>query len=186
MMNEKFFLKATVFALFLSACMNLQAQEGSPSAEGTKGDEAAAEAGGEKDAEVKNEAAGGKKEPEVQDPFASKLAPETSIFEGLQEDETPEIQVALQGIGMGASGSYAVLNDDIYLEGEEKKGIKMIEARRGEVDIIVGGTPRTIPLFAGDDVALAREQQKKRSGKVLKPDQEENAELPKEGEHSAL
>lgn len=102
---------------------------------------------------------------EVEDPFAAKFNPETSIFEAPKEANAPAIQVVLQGIGMGAKGSYAVINGDVFYAGEEKKGIKMVEVKRREVDIIVGGAPRTVPLFPGEDLKLAQEQQRKKTEK---------------------
>ena len=83
---------------------------------------------------------------EVQDPFQVK-------FE-LPDSEAPDggavppgnAGVSLQGIGLGEKKAYAVINGEVYSTGEEKKGIKMIEARKREVDILVDGEFRTVPL----------------------------------------
>jgi hypothetical protein len=84
---------------------------------------------------------------EVRDPFEDKFSAAAPIRNAQETMSGPPVQVLLQGIGMGAKGSYAVIDGEVFYAGEEKKGIKIIEVRRREVDIVVGGEPRTVLLF---------------------------------------
>ncbi len=98
---------------------------------------------------------------EVRDPFA--LAPETGAVTIAPEAKAaPEIKVELQGIGFGSQDAYAVIGGDVFYKGDEKKGIKLLEVRRREVDIVVNGGKVTIPLFQGRDLQMARERAKKK------------------------
>ncbi len=50
----------------------------------------------------------------------------------------------LEGIGIGPSGSFAVINGEIYEEGEEKGGIIVSQIKKKEVDIITNGIKMTL------------------------------------------
>ena len=103
-----------------------------------------------------------KAQQEVRDPFA--MAPEAPA--PASEDVSPavsEIKVELQGIGSGSNGDYAVIGDEIFYKGVEKKGIKLLEVRRGEVDILVNGGRITVPLFAEQDLRRAKDRAQKKN-----------------------
>jgi hypothetical protein len=103
---------------------------------------------------------------EIRDPF--KIAAETeaavaTTAAAASASTRPEIAIVLQGIGFGSKNEgYAVIGDDIYYKGEEINGIKLLEVRRREVDILVNGGKMTVPLFRGTEVAKARERAKKK------------------------
>lgn len=95
---------------------------------------------------------------EVRDPFSMAQGPEAPIM--APEAPRPEIVVDLQGIGFGSKDAYAVIGGDVFYKGDEKKGIKLLEVRRHEVDILVNGGRITVPLFPGDDLKKARDRAK--------------------------
>lgn len=103
---------------------------------------------------------------EMRDPF---WAPDFSNAPAASAQSAgPAISVKLEGIGMGGRDAYAVIGGEIFYEGDEKKGIKLLEVRKHEVDILVNGGKVTAPLFPSEDLARARERaQKTKSEKTL-------------------
>lgn len=69
---------------------------------------------------------------------------------------TTEVEVVtnLQGIGMGKRGALAIINGQIYREGEYKGGIEVIKIRKKAVDILINGaltrTLRMTPELGGE------------------------------------
>ncbi|MFA5105233.1 MAG: hypothetical protein WC527_08700 [Candidatus Margulisiibacteriota bacterium] len=108
-----------------------------------------------------------KTQQEVRDPFAMLPLPpcvETPKAPDVEATvNIPEIKVELQGIGFGSKDAYAVIGDDVFYNGDEKKGIKLLEVRRREVDILVNGKKITVPLFQGEDLQKTRDRAKKKS-----------------------
>jgi hypothetical protein len=103
---------------------------------------------------------------EVQNPFARRFAPpEVKVQE--PEKAAPVVVAVLQGIGLGGKDGYAVIGDSVYHEGEEKNGIKLLEVKRGEVDIIANGVVRTLPLFPDGELKKARERLEKKTGQTV-------------------
>lgn len=94
----------------------------------------------------------------VQDPFAAKFQDEGPARQTFDMANAPKASVLFQGVGMGEKGAYAVINGEVFYAGEEKKGIKMVEVRKREVDIVVGGESRTVPLFPEEDLVKAQER----------------------------
>lgn len=98
---------------------------------------------------------------EVRDPFSMVLPPEP---EAPSQEAAPapvlppEIKVELQGIGLGSKDAYAVIGGEVFYQGDEKKGIKLLEVRRREVDIEVSGAKVTIPLFPEEDLQRAKDR----------------------------
>ena len=85
---------------------------------------------------------------EIRDPFA--MAPEEIpevVPEAASQEVAAEKKVVLQGIGLGRKGSYAVMEGEVFIKGDEKSGIKLLEVRKGEVDIVVNGREVTLSLF---------------------------------------
>jgi hypothetical protein len=102
---------------------------------------------------------------EIRDPFA--IAAETeaavSATPAAPSATRPEVAVVLQGIGFGSKeDAYAIIGEDIYYIGDELNGIKLLEVRRKEVDVLVNGGKMTVPLFRGEDVEKAKERAKKK------------------------
>lgn len=101
---------------------------------------------------------------EVRDPFSNTLPPGTETpVEGVAAPGGPEIKVELQGMGFGSKDAYAVIGGNIFYQGDEKNGIKLLEVRRREVDIIVNGGKVTVPLFPDQDLQNAKDRAKKKS-----------------------
>ena len=106
---------------------------------------------------------------EVRDPFEDKSPAEAPAGRTSETVNAPEVPVVFQGVGIGKKGSYAVINEEVYYAGEEKKGIKMVEVRKGEVDIVVGGASRTVRLFAGEDLRDAQERYQAKADMAVLP-----------------
>jgi hypothetical protein len=100
-----------------------------------------------------------KNEPPVRDVFQSELRPiETPV--GVASGQPVEIQTNLEGLSMGMRGSRAVINGTVYKAGEEKLGIKVLEVRKKEVDILINqAIQRTLSMLPGEtrDVPYAPE-----------------------------
>ena len=101
---------------------------------------------------------------EVRDPFAttsdtvvSANAPAVSA-----QPAGPAIKVELQGIGFGSKDAYAIFGGEVFFTGDEKNGIKLVEVRRREVDIIVNGGPMTCLLFPDQELKNAKEREKRK------------------------
>jgi type II secretory pathway component PulC len=115
---------------------------------------------------------------EIRDPFV--IAPETeaavTAAASVSSAARPEVAVVLQGIGFGSKDAYAVIGEDIYYIGDELNGIKLLEVRRREVDILVNGGRMTVPLYQGEEVEKAKERAKKK--KTLKNATENPPQAP--------
>jgi hypothetical protein len=115
---------------------------------------------------------------EIRDPFA--IAPETEaavIADPSSVAARPEVLAILQGIGFGSKDAYAVIGGDVYYIGDEKNGIKLLEVRRREVDILANGGRITVPLFEGPELKKARERAKKKVAVENAP-AEPSSEMP--------
>ncbi|MFH1208251.1 MAG: type II secretion system protein N [Candidatus Omnitrophota bacterium] len=100
---------------------------------------------------------------EIRDPFRIAAETEAAVTAAPSVTARPELNVVLQGIGFGSKDAgYALIGDDIYYIGKEINGIKLLEVRRREVDILVNGGRMTVPLFPGEEVEKARERAKKK------------------------
>jgi len=98
---------------------------------------------------------------EVRDPFA---APDFSNAPVVSTPVAgPAIAAELQGIGVGSKEAYAVIGGEVFYKGDEKKGIKLLEVRKREVDIQVNGGNVTVSLFPEQDLKKARARAKKMS-----------------------
>jgi len=95
---------------------------------------------------------------EIQDPFRVRPEMPESVSPSETSPKVADEKILLQGIGFGQGGAYAVIGGEVYSKGEEKKGIKMIEARRSEVDILVDGQPRTLFLLEANELSKAQER----------------------------
>lgn len=93
---------------------------------------------------------------EIKDPFATQFNINDIIA---APAAAPAASVQLEGIGLGGSEAYAVLGGEIYHLGEEKKGIKLIEARRGEVDISMNGETKTLRFVPEEELQKSKARQ---------------------------
>jgi hypothetical protein len=101
---------------------------------------------------------------EVRDPFAIALETKApAIAPEAQASAGSKITVELQGIGFGSQDAYAVIGGEIFHKGDEKKGIKLLEVRRREVDILVDGGKVTVPLFPDQDLQRAKDRAQKKN-----------------------
>lgn len=115
---------------------------------------------------------------EVIDPFAPPPEEEGAAKAGgAGQPAAPPIKVELQGIGFGSKDGYAIIGGDVFFKGDEKNGIKLVEVRRREVDIIVNGGPMTCPLFPDQDLKNAKEREKRKRA-VSAPSVEPKSEIP--------
>jgi hypothetical protein len=117
----------------------------------------------------------------VRDPFESVLPPEVITEEeplaGPGGPAAPEVKVDLQGIGFGSKDAYAVFGGDVFFVGDEKKGIKLLEVRRREVDILVNGKKVTVLLFEDQDLKKALDRAKNK-GALESASVDEPSETP--------
>lgn len=72
------------------------------------------------------------------------------------------VDVLLQGIARGADSFYAILNGEVYYEGEEREGIKLLEVRKGEADILINGNIRTLKMLPEEEIKKATTQRVKK------------------------
>jgi hypothetical protein len=79
-------------------------------------------------------------EGEVKDVFQ----PKVSAPEAQMRGEAVPVTATLQGISMSSKASFAILNNEVYHEGESKMGIHIAQIRRKEVDIIINGVTQTL------------------------------------------
>lgn len=85
---------------------------------------------------------------EIQDPF--RVRSELSVSDPGSQEVSAGEKILLQGVGSGPRGAYALINGEMYALGEEKKGIKLVEARRGEADIWMNGELLTLSLVTAE------------------------------------
>jgi len=105
---------------------------------------------------------------EIRDPFEVLFSQSASQEISGNLPNAPEVKIELQGIGFGSKDAYAVINGNIFRVGEEKDGIKLLEVRRHEVDILVDGVATALALFPKQDLKKAKERgEKKRAAANL-------------------
>ena len=95
----------------------------------------------------------------VRDVFQSGVAPAATPVAA--SGEPVEIQTNLEGLSIGAKGSRAVINGEVYKEGEDKLGIKVLQIRKKEVDILINqAVKRTLSMIPGEtrDIPMAPEE----------------------------
>ena len=104
-------------------------------------------------------------EPE-RDPFAVPF--DGRQMAGQTDSEMPvAVDLKFEGVGIGPGDAFAVLNGDVYYEGEEKNRIKVVKVRKQEVELLVDGMPRTMKVAPEEEIKRLRnrkEQKTKRAG----------------------
>jgi hypothetical protein len=80
------------------------------------------------------------------DPFKSKL-PVVAAKPIQTAGPSRPVMANLEGLSIGPKGSTAIIGGEVYKEGEEKKGIKVVKIRRQEADIIINGMPNTLRMM---------------------------------------
>ena len=98
---------------------------------------------------------------EIRDPFATSLG-DAHVSKASVQPVGNADKLVLQGIGFGSKDAYAIFGGEVYFKGDEKNGIKLVEVRRREVDIIVNGGPMTCSLFPDQDLKNAKEREKRK------------------------
>ena len=116
---------------------------------------------------------------EVRDPFANPLDQNAPADMTGASATAPTVKVELQGIGFGSKDAYAVIGGEVFLVGDEKQGIKLLEVRRHEVDILVNGGMSTFSLYPGPELKKTMERELGKRGGVVPPFNQ-----PKENESS--
>jgi hypothetical protein len=106
---------------------------------------------------------------EVRDPFGSPFDQNTPVDMTSASVDAPVIAVDLQGIGFGSKDAYAVIGGEVFLVGDEKQGIKLLEVRRHEVDILVNGGMSTFSLYPGPELKNTMERELGKRGGVVPP-----------------
>lgn len=103
---------------------------------------------------------------EVRDPFVTNLPQVAETAANIPGPDSqaaaPEIKTDLQGIGFGSKDAYAVMGGEVFYKGDEKMGIKLLEVRRREVDILVNGGKVTVPLFPDQNLQKAKDRAKQK------------------------
>ncbi len=88
---------------------------------------------------------------DIRDPF-------TPFLPSKVEDQATDqivgetVEARLYGIGLGPESAYAILNGDVYYEGEEGDGIKLLKVRKNEVEIEMGGARSTLYILSDDEL----------------------------------
>lgn len=106
---------------------------------------------------------------EVRDPFASSIPAEKPAAPVVAAPVVSNIK--LQGIGVGSEDAYAVMNGDVFFEGEEKNGIKLVSVRKREVDIETGGLPQTLSMLSESEL---KKLQQRRTRKPVSEQREQD------------
>jgi hypothetical protein len=123
-----------------------------------------------------------KSQEEIRDPFAITAETKAAVTAAPADAaaaEAPVVAVVLEGIGFGVKDAYALIGGDVYYLGDEKNGIKLVEVRRREVDVLVNGGMMTVPLFPKEDLEKMRDRAEK---KVAAKNQ---TEVPASGEDTS-
>ena len=84
-------------------------------------------------------------ENKARDPFQTNIS-QPPVNARPQINEVGEIIAKLEGISIGSNGSFAVINGQVYREGESKNGIKIAKIRKKEVDILINGISETLQM----------------------------------------
>ena len=83
---------------------------------------------------------------EMRDPFqASVSAPRASSSVSIAQPARMGT-VTLEGISIGPKGAFAVISGEVYLEGEEKNGVKVVKIHKKKVDILNNGIPEALRI----------------------------------------
>ena len=72
------------------------------------------------------------KDEEVVDPF------EPAVVQPTGEIQTVHPELDLQGIGIGPDKAYAIINGEVFSQGEERDGLKIVKINKKDVDILYG------------------------------------------------
>lgn len=122
---------------------------------------------------------------EIRDPFGVPVTAPVNV--PVVSADIPQIKAELQGIGFGSKDAYAVIGGDIFYIGEEKRGMKLLEVRRHEVDILINGGKVKLLLFPGDELAKSKERKRKKKTETVPPvDQPEENSLSFPGREQPL
>lgn len=97
------------------------------------------------------------------DPFASPFEGSEVVAPVPGEGAAP-IEIKFDGVGIGPGDAFAILNGDIYYEGEEKNGIKVIRVGKQEVELLADGIPQTVKLVLEDEIKRLEKRKQQKTG----------------------
>lgn len=105
-----------------------------------------------------------KAQEEVRDPFAITAETKAAVTAAPVSagPAAPVVAVVLEGIGFGSKDAYALIGGDVYYVGDEMNGIKLVEVRRREVDVLVNGGLITVPLFPKEELQKVKDRADKK------------------------
>ncbi|MFH0985887.1 MAG: hypothetical protein V1882_10205 [Candidatus Omnitrophota bacterium] len=107
-----------------------------------------------------------KAQEEVRDPFAITAETKAAVTAAPVTSAAlaaPVVTVLLEGIGFGNKDAYALIGGDVYFVGDDKNGIKLVEVRRREVDVLVNGGLMTVSLFPKEELQKIRDRADKKA-----------------------
>ncbi len=98
---------------------------------------------------------------DIRDPFTPFLPPKVED-QAVDQVAGETVEVRLYGIGLGSESAYAILNGDVYYEGEEGDGIKLLKVRKNEVEIEMGGVRSTLYILSDDELKRLGQRRERR------------------------
>ena len=120
---------------------------------------------------------------DVPDPFEPKVRyAQPGVGPAVQQQA---VSANLQGISINPKGAFAIISGELYEQGEEKLGIKVVQIRKREVDILVNGAPSTLSMLPEDMTRrrdVPKEETKEESADETQPREEDASELIQEFE----
>lgn len=101
---------------------------------------------------------------DIRDPFQM-AAPQTQqgpVSQG-SGPAAPTVKAVLQGIGRDAKDSLAIINGEVYYEGQVKGGIKVVQIGKKGVDIETGGIAQKLVMLPKEELDSTLERIKKKT-----------------------
>ena len=113
---------------------------------------------------------------DVRDPFKPKVSyGQPAAQPGAASQQT--ITANLEGISISSKGAFAVISGELYEKGEEKLGIKVVQIRKREVDILINGVFTTLSMLPEDMSRPRSVPEKERVGETASSEVEEPSEF---------
>lgn len=111
-------------------------------------------------------ASGSSREP-ARDPFAPVIETGGAFIDkpSGKAAEGEEIVVKLEGIGIGSKeqDAFALMNKDVFYEGEEKQGIKLVRVGKQDVFILANGNPRTLSIVPEAEIMRLKQRKERKT-----------------------
>lgn len=114
-------------------------------------------------------------DPLDRDPFQSPIEEAPIVVPVLSESvgmpmPMSEVSVKLEGVGIGSreQDAFALINGEVFYEGEEKQDIKLVQVRKQEVELLVNGMPKTVKLILEEEILKMQKRKEVRTGQAKK------------------